>query len=256
MYRVSLLFVLLCSVGATPQSTAVSDPVAISLARQAIATLTGGAAISDVTMNAQISAVLSPNTESGTGVFRIKGTGETRIDLTLDNGDTRSEVRGIANGSLSGSWKKNNDTPVAYAAHNCWSDASWFFPGLSSLTQTQNPNFIFKYVGKEQHGGVSTQHIRVYQISSVSLLQHLSTIDFYLDPASTFPLAVAFQVHPDKDASRDIPAEVRFANYQSMNGILVPFRIQQMLNGGVVLDVKVTSAVLNSGLPDSIFSLQ
>jgi len=69
-------------------------------------------------------------------------------------------------------------------------------------------------------------------------------------------LAVAFQVHPDLDASKDIAAEVRFASYQSVSGILVPFQIQRMLNGGVVLSVTVTSAVLNSGLPDSIFSLQ
>ena len=31
--------------------------------------------------------------------------------------------------------------------------------------------------------------------------------------------------------------------------------IQRMLDGGVVLDVTVSSAVFNTGLPDSVFSL-
>jgi hypothetical protein len=83
-----------------------------------------------------------------------------------------------------------------------WTEAVWFFLALSSLSQTANPSFTFKYVGQEQHGGVNTQHIRVFQPSKVSLLQHLNTIDFYLDPASSIPLAIAFQVRPDKDAGK------------------------------------------------------
>ena len=250
------LLLLLSPTCLAAQNTSANDPAAVSLAQQSVAALTGGAAISDVSLNGSAISVLGSDAANGTGTLRAKGTNESRVDLSLSNSETRSDVRNVASGTASGAWEKDGSAPVAYAAHNCWTDAAWFFPALSSLTQTANPTFTFKYIGQEQHGGVNTQHIQVFQPSSVPLLQHLSTIDFYLDPTSALPLAIAFQVHPDLDASKDIAAEVRFASYQRVSGILIPFQIQRMLNGGVVLNVAVTSAVLNSGLPDSIFSLQ
>lgn len=108
---------------------------------------------------------------------------------------------------------------------------------------------------------MSTQHIRVSQVfapdaKNILDISRLSAVDFYLDPASSLPLAIAFQVHADDDMNTNIPMEIRFANYQAVNGVQVPFHIQRMLNGGVVLDVVVTSATVNSGLPDSNFNIQ
>jgi hypothetical protein len=54
----------------------------------------------------------------------------------------------------------------------------------------------------------------------------------------------------------DIPVEIRFANYQAVSGVQVPFHTQRMLNGTVVLDITAISAVVNSGLSDSQFNLQ
>jgi len=250
---VSLLISTVYAVGQNPSS----DPFAVSLAQKSVAALTGGAQISDVSLNGSVTSIFGSDSETGTGTFRAKGIGESRVDLNLSSG-TRSDVRNTASGAPGGAWQKNGGTSTSYASHNCWVDASWFFPALSSLTQTANPIFVFKYVGHEQHGGMNTQHIRVFQTPAggISLFQHLSTADFYLDPASLLPLAVAFQVHPDMDASTDIPTEVRFANYQTVNGFQIPFHFQRMLNGGVVVDVAVTNATLNTGVLDSIFSLQ
>jgi outer membrane lipoprotein-sorting protein len=81
-------------------------------------------------------------------------------------------------------------------------------------------------------------------------------MDFYLDPSTFLPLAIAFAAHPNQDALTDIATEVRFANYQPVNGVLVPFHIQQMLSGGVILDITITAATFNTGIPASTFSLQ
>ena len=255
MRHILLAFLLLLPVCAASQTTVVSDPTAISLAQQSVAALTGGAIVTDVTLSGSLTSVLGSDAANGTGTLKAKGTSESRVDLSLSSGETRSDVRNVASGTAGGAWEKDGGTPVAYAAHNCWTDAAWFFPALSSLTQTANPAITFKYIGQEVHDGVNTQHIQVFQPSSVSLLQHLSTIDFYLDPASALPLAIDFQVHPDANASSDIPAEVQFASYQPVNGIMVPLQILRMLNGGVVLQITVTSATFNTGLPDSTFSL-
>jgi hypothetical protein len=252
MFRLAAVFFLflsvVCAVGQNPPS---SDPFAISLAQQSVAALTGSVSVADVTLNANVTSILGADYETGTGTFNAKGTSESRVDLSLANG-TRSDVRNLTNSAPAGAWAKNGATSTAYADHNCWTDAVWFFPVLSSLTQTANPNFVFSYIGQEQHGGVTTQHIQVYQPGP---FQSVSTMDFYLDPASYLPLSVAFNAHPDSDMNTNIPTEIWFANYQTVSGIQVPFSLQRMFNGGVVLDVTVTTAVFNTGLPDSLFTL-
>ena len=89
-----------------------------------------------------------------------------------------------------------------------------------------------------------------------ALTQQLSTTEFYLDATSLLPVAITFSVHPDDDAGANIPAEVRFSSYQVTNGVVVPLRVQKYLDGGLVLDIMVSTVSLNSGLADSTFNIQ
>ncbi len=258
MYRlavaVSLLISAVCAVGQNPQS---SDLFAVSLAQKSVAALTGGLPVGDVTLNASVISILGSDNETGTGTFTAKGLSESRVGLNLSGG-TRSEVRNRANGGPAGAWARNGGASTPFDVHNTLTDAAWFFPALSSLTQTANPNVVFKYIGQEQHSGVNTQHIQIFQAppAGIASVQRLSTTEVYLDAATLLPVAMAFKVHPDKDMNTDIPAEILFANYRAVNGIQVPFHFQRMLNGGVILDVTVTSAALNTGLQDSSFILK
>ena len=255
MHRLALVVLFAAFSQIAPAQTAISnDAQAVTLAQQAITALTASATISDVTLTGNVTQIYGSDNETGTGTFSAKGIGESRIDLDL-NGKKRSDVRNLTNG---GAWSENGKPSKAYAGHNCVTDAAWFFPAFSSLAQTANSNFVFKYVGQEQHGGLNTNHIQVYQLptqASLPSLQRLSTIDFYLDPISSLPLSISFKTHADNNMFLDIPVAVNFANYQSVNGILIPFHIQQMLNGTVVLDVTLTAVQLNKGLPDSLFTL-
>lgn len=247
---------LICTVSAVAATAPASDPFAITLAQQSVAALTGGAPVADVTLNANVTSILGSDYESGTATFKAKGKSESRVDLSLDTSGARSDVRNVSGGIPTGAWEKNGGNSTSYAGHNCWTDAAWFFPALSSLTQTANARFIFKYVGQEQHRGVNSQHIQVFQLSSQSSTQTLSHMDFWLDAVSNLPLAIGFALHPDDDMGTSIPVEINFANYQAVSGIQVPFHFQQMLDGGVVLDATVTSATLNTGITDSLFALQ
>jgi len=245
---------LLFAIPAIAATAPTSDPFAVTLAQQSATALTGGASVTDVTLNANVISILGSDSDNGTATLEGKGTSESRVDLSLGNGN-RSDVRNLTNGTPGGGWDKNGGTSTAYAQHNCWTDAAWFFPALSSLTQTANPNFIFKYIGQEQHGGVNAQHIRVFQVGSPQI-QSLSTMDFYLDVNSSLPLAVAFQARTDNDINTEIPTEIRFANYRTVSGIQVPFHFQRIFNGNLSVDFSVTNALINTGLSDAVFTLQ
>ena len=87
-------------------------------------------------------------------------------------------------------------------------------------------------------------------------MQNLSTTDVFLNSNSSLPLAIAFNAHADDNMNVNLPIEIRFANYQPTNGVNIPFHFQRLINGGVVLDVTVTSVVVNSGMSDSLFTMQ
>lgn len=258
MLRLALVFSLgftaLSGFAQTSTQSPTSDALALSLAQKSVAALTGGTPVSDVTLNAAVTWIVGSDNETGTGTFEAKGTSQSRVDLNLTDG-TRSDVRSTTNGMPSGAWQRNGAASTAYAQHNCLTDAAWFFPALSSLTQTANPNYVFKYIAQEQHGGVNSQHIQVFQTGSPQI-QSLSTMDFYLDLTSSLPLAVASQARADNDTNTQIPNEIRFAKYQAVSGVQVPFHFQRLFNGAVILDVSVTNAALSTGLSDSVFILQ
>lgn len=254
MSRFALAIVLFIPISVFAQTSVTSDPLAISLAQKAVVAI-NASDVQNITIAGNVAWIFGSDYETGTVLLRGNILGQSRIDFFLSGG-TRSDVRTIISGVASGAWQTSSGTVNSYSSANCWSDAAWFFPGISSLAQTTNPNWVFKYIGLELHGGTNVQHIQTFQPSKVALLQHLSTIDFYLDPVSYLPFAVSSPAHPDLDAGADIPSEIRFAGYQSINGVEVPFRIQRILNGGVVIDITVTSVAFNTGIPSTTFTLQ
>ena len=240
------------------QNPSTSDPQALTLAANSIAALTGGTTITDVTLTGNASWFAGSDAETGTATILAKGTSESKVSLSLTSG-AKTGIRNALPGFPQGKWVNPNGTTGTYAWHNCQTDAVWFFPALSSLANFSNSGFVFSYVGQESWNGLTAQHIRTYQVaasaSTIALPgQALSTMDFYLDPVSFLPLAIDFNAHPDNDMNAAIRTEVRFANYQVVNGVRIPFHVQQLINGGLALDVVVTNATLNSGLTDSQFS--
>lgn len=239
-------------------SVAASDPQALTLATQAIQALTGAQPPSDVTLQAAVADTLAQTT--GSSVLQAKGFNESRVSLQSSN---RTEIRGVdGNGFNGGAWSGPSAVLHSSASQNLAGDASWFFPALSStLIGAVQSKLVANYVGAEIRNGISVQHLRFQQVStaknaSVSdLLTRLSTVEIYLDASSYLPVAETFNIHPDNDALTDIGIEIRYAKYQAVNGVQIPFEVQKYLNGGLILDINVQNVSLNTGLSDSLFSL-
>jgi hypothetical protein len=249
------LFVLAFSGFLLAQSHPISDPSAVALAAQSMAALTRGTAISDVKLTANITWLSGPEPESGTGVLLAKGASESRIDLSLNSGGKRTEIRNSLNGPA-GEWVNPDGKSGKYALHNCWTDAAWFFPEFSSLVNIADSSLVFSHVGDETWNGLSAKHLRVYLVlAGFNAAQRLSTMDFYLDPTSLLVLGVAYDTHPDNNMNVDLHSEVRFSDYQLVNGIEVPFHIQRLQSGAVLMDVTVSGASFNTGLSDDTFQI-
>jgi hypothetical protein len=257
---VIVLSMLLASTSAAQVSVthnpSTSDPLALVVAQQSMAALTGGLPVVDVTLLGNATWLAGSDVETGPATLVARGMAESRIELNLTGGK-RTEVRSWADGYPQGAWTKDSGSAKPQALHNCFTDAGWFFPALSSLAESSNAGFVTSYIGQETRDGLTVEHVRVYRVSQGdSNIQRLSTMDFYLDVGTHLPLVIVFLEHPDDDMNTNIRVEIRFAKYQPVNGVQVPFRIQRLINGSLNLDLAISSAAINSGVADTQFNLQ
>jgi len=239
------------------QSLPTGDAQAVALAAQSVAALTGGIPVADVTLNGTVTRIAGSDQQSGTVTLLAKGFSESRADLNLSGGN-RSEIRNTNGNPNEGNWIGPDGTVHPIALHNCFTDPSWFFPALGTLAAAaMNPNIVLTYVGLEVLGQSSVQHIHAHTYDSYfSDAQQLTAMDFYLDPQTLLPLVITFNEHPDADSMTDIAVQVLFSDYRSANGATVPFHIQRFVNNTLILDIQLASSTINSGIADSIFTVQ
>ena len=247
-----------------------TDPQAAALLGRSAAALRGAAPLSDVTLTGTARRIAGSDDESGQAVLKARATGQSRLDLNLPSGK-HSESRNVAPGfslasssgsaaAPSGKWTGPDGTAHDIAFHNLIAEPVWSSPAILLAQLQAKPSLVVTNLGQETRNGVAVQHLSVTQAAAGTsetdrLMQHLSQLDLYLDPATLLPAAVTFNIHPDNNALLDIPVEVRFSDYRTINGAQIPFHIEKFLNNTLLLDLQFTNATLNSGLSASDFSL-
>jgi len=239
------------------QTTApVRDPQALTLIASSLKALTGSTTVNDVILQATANYVAGSDEETGTAALTASGNQQSLVQLNLSGG-ARQEIR---NGPA-GTWTGPDGTAHAMATHNCWTDASWFFPALTLEAIAADPQTSVSYLGTDTSKGTPLLHIQVTRAPAsqtadvTALILTLSTMDIYLDPQSFLPVVLDLNTHPDTNANVSLPVEIQFGNFQSLNGALVPFHIQKFLQRSLLLDLTVTNVVVNSGVPASTFTL-
>jgi len=249
-----IVFVILLEAGSSNAQTApLSDPQALALAAQSVAAMTGGSQTNDINLTGTAVWTAGSDQQKGNVTLSAKGFAESRMELAFSDSQ-RSEIRN----SSGGLWAGTDGIYHDIALHNCWTDASWFFPALGSLASSlaSKPDIVFTYIGS-----VSTQpqlqHLRAYMYNATFPdVQQLSAMDFYMDSRTSLPAVVTFNEHPDIDQGLNIPVQVMFSDYRNVNGAMIPFHIQRYVNNSLRLDIQLVSTSVNSGISDSQFSLQ
>jgi hypothetical protein len=245
---------------ATQKQVPVNDPQALALAVQSIALLKGGVSVTDAVLSGNATWIAGSTNETGAAKLELSGSQLSRLDLYFATA-SRSEIRNDSAGFPDGDWVDAAGTRYQMAADQCWTPAAWYSP-LAWLQTASGVDGVLSYVGSETYNGASVDHLHVYRAISAQsdfaskLLQRLTAFDLYLDSKSHLPLAVGLNAHPDDNAAADIPAEIRFTNYQVVNGVQVPYRIQRFLQNTLYLDITLTGAAINSGVVGSDFELQ
>jgi hypothetical protein len=256
--RLLLSFVLAASLlipTATPQTT---SPQAVQYLQRALAALNGSTSLNDATLSGTAHRIAGSDNE--TGVATLKAiVGASRIDLNLSLGPRSEVVNTLA--SPAGKWSGHDGVAHPISYHNVLlTDPAWFFPAFP-ISRGLATGYVATYIGHETRNNQAVEHVTISQTSTVQspsgapTMAHLSQMDFFLDSTTFLPAAVTFNIHPDKDMGLDIPIEVRFSDYRSVNSAQVPFHVQKFLNNSLILDLQFQTVTLNTGLTASSFSL-
>ena len=241
---------------ATPQ-TVTNTPQAVQYLQRALTALSASTPLTDVTLSGNAHYIAGSDDETGTATLKAI-VGASRLDLNLSSGP-RSEIQNVSGASPVGTWSGPDGVAHAISSHNLLTDPAWFFPAFP-ITHGLGSGYIASYVGHETLDGQAVEHVTISQMSTVQTvgapIGHLSQMDFFLASTTLLPAAMTFNIHPDNNELLDIPIEVRFSDYRSVNGVAVPFHVQKFLNNSLVLDLQFQTAALNSGVTAAVFALQ
>src|SRR6266568_4555624 len=210
----------------TQQTSATSSSATTTL-QQSLAALAPNLALTDVTLTGLVRRIAGSDDQSGSAVFKALSSGAARADLSLSSG-TRSELQNpsATSGMPTGSWSGPDRVAHPIVFQNLFAEPAWFFPAFA-ISRRLAAGYVATKVGIESIDGNDVDHISVCQSSSLPTsvgtpsVQHLTQVEFFLDPATLLPLAISFNTHPDDNALLDIPVEIRFSDYKVVNGVQV-----------------------------------
>lgn len=241
-------------------STTQSSPQAISLLHQSLAALTGGQPVTDVTLSGTVRRIAGSDDETGTAILKAASNGSARLDFNFSSGPYSETANFFS--SPAGSWSGPDGVSHSIVFHNLLSEAAWFFPAFAVGRRLSTSGYVATYIDHETHEGQAVEHVSVSQNAPIPnppggvTFEHLTRLDFYLDSTMLLPAAVTFSIHADNDALLDIPVEVRFSDYRSVNGAQVPFHMQKFLNNSLFLDFQAQAVTPNSGLTAAAFIVE
>lgn len=233
-----------------PPPTVVRDPNAMALVAKSLQAIAGATALTDITLQANANYTAGSDVESGPATLVALGNQMSSVTLNLTNGQ-RKEIRS----GIQGVWVGADGTNHAIASHNCFIDASWFYPAFTLVALATDPTLSIVLEGEGVHNGEAVYDLLIYHVvqrkraTTAALIQGLSTMNLYLDATTLLPAALDFNLHPDRNTAVNMSCEILYGGYQAIGGVQTPTRIQKYLQNSLLLDLAISTAAVNSGVP-------
>ncbi len=252
-----LWFAPACDLLLAQSQTAQPNP--LQVLQSSLRVLGGTVSITDAKLLAAVQYTAGSDAETGTAVLEASGADSFSSLLSLTSG-TQKQVR---QGSTEATTGAGGQEQIA-ALHNSLYPAPWFMPALLVQEWLRPANKVtLVSATNEVRDGQNVIHIDAYRLPSGQFdaltgnyLRQASTADLYLDANTLLPLYLDFMAHPDNDELTDFPVTIAFQGYRSVNGVQIPFHIQKYLQRSLLLDLTLSSAAINVGVPQSDFAIQ
>lgn len=212
--------------------------------------------VSDISLVGSATRTFGADEHSGTAVLKAREHRHAAVQLQLGEFSRREVLRPWGVGAQ-GAWAGTDGVARSIAPHNRFKPAAWFSPVSVLQDALTDQATTISYEGR-------ITDLECLQVSrrfdegdedTSQLKQRLSAFVLCVDPQTLLPALLRFNIHPDDNASLDIPIEVRYTDYRQVGGVQIPHRIQQFLNNGLILDLQITQAAVNTGIGEAEFKL-
>jgi hypothetical protein len=257
---VSCLF--LCAVPVWTQQTstqptpspAQKDPQAVNIANQTIAVGGGQSAILAIKDYKGSGNIKYHQDQEVQGAVTVSGLGlgQFREDATLPTG-----ARSFAIGNNQGTATKNQTgvvRPLNFRYQNPLMKSSVIIPCWQLAAALNDPLFAVSYRGTTQIDGLTVYDVRI-QLAPPGPPDHNGVTAEYFG-ADFFIDAATFQIHMTQDVViYHLARTVRYSSYKPVNGVSVPFSIDEEINGNPTRTIQLSQIIFNAGLQDSDFDL-
>jgi hypothetical protein len=237
-----------------------------TLLQQGLAAGTGGTQITDMTLTGASTVAGKAGPQSGSVTLLATAAGQEQLTFTGPDG-THIDTRDFSPGHHAGNFSMPGGISGKTPPQNLTGiHPAWFFPAFILAKSSSSTNIAASDLGQETRNSTPVRHLAVWlQIPSMganlqAVVQDVTQEDLYLDPSSLLPVAMTFRSRgfdPKNPTTplRAIPTnpveveqEVRYSNYQSVQGVPVPFHIQIYVLGGLVDDIQLSSVSFNTGV--------
>ena len=221
---------------------------------QLAAAFAGQRTISQVQITGTASWAAGSLNDSGPVTLTASASGGWQMQLALQaTGQKTLTQTGVGSSAIC-QWTGNDGIAHPVALGNCSKPELWFLPALSL-----QPSALPSYLGIADLGtgtvGFSQNTYRHLQsqfffsdlpITLENLVVQQSPTDLGLDPTTLLPAVLAYSLTPDSGGgSTPVQVEIHYSNYQTVNGVQIPFLIQRYVNGCLQLAIAVTSAQIS-----------
>ncbi len=233
------------------------DVQAVDLLANAIAAAGGISALAPLqsfTGSGTITYYWAGKEVEGAATIRGRGLEQFRLDANLPSG-TRSWTVSHGRGSLREADGSINTIPY----HNAITLGSLTFPYSRIVAALQDSSFSATYVGLQEIAGSQFHQIRLSkQVVSGSAAteasKKLGTVDVFIDPNSFAVLGIQDLTHPRQTILKDIHHAIYFADFRVINGVSVPFAIDETIDGQKTWSLHLNDVRFNAALTDADFS--
>lgn len=247
---------VLCAQQSSTSSPPTRDQQAISILNQCLQAA-GGAqaigAIQDFTASGSITYNWAGESVNGSVTLKGRGKGQFRLDADLSNGRLSWAVN---NGD--GFYKELDETTRHIFYANAVNFGSLTLPYVHIAAGLNDQSTSLSYIGVNSQDNRKTYDIRIQQAlppdrDPTGILGKLTRRDFFIDTQTFQIVRVSDMVHPEKITTIDIPHEIEFSDYRSVNGVALPFSISEKTDGQHTYTIQISQISFNSGLQDADF---
>ncbi len=252
----SLAILLPLPIPGASQQSPQRDAQAVAILTQALNAaggITALGAIQDFTASGRITYYWAGQETSGPVALRGRGPDEFRMDAELPEG-TRSWAVTREGGTL----KQPDGSTSPIANHNAIKLGSLTFYLPKIVAAFNDPGTTISYHGFAKCDGLQLHHIRIQRSPAAvgsTLLNSLTLADFYIDPTTSFVVRIEDTTHPENTFTESFRHVVRFSDFRSVSGIIVPFKISEETLEQRILSIQLDSIKFNSGLTDLDFQI-